>query len=140
MNEGITPAISPLSQGLAIMLGGAFGALGRYSLVSLANHTLGKDFPYGTLLVNSIGSLLLGLLSVWLFEKVVQINEFWRLLLIVGFLGAFTTFSTFSLETFNLFMQGHTFRAFFNIIVNVCLCLAAVWLGIQTAQLIKSGY
>lgn len=127
MNENIL-------HGLAVMLGGALGALGRYSLVMLMQHFFGKAFPYGTLLVNSMGALLIGLLSVLFLEKVTQVSEFWRLLFIVGFLGAFTTFSSFSLETLNLFLQGHTFRAFFNIMANVCLCLVAVWLGMQIAK------
>lgn len=127
-------------QALAVMLGGALGALGRYSMVMLMQHFFGKAFPYGTLLVNSIGALLIGLLSVWFLEKATQISEFWRLLFIVGFLGAFTTFSSFSLETLNLFLQGHTFRAFFNIMANVCLCLVAVWLGMQMAKGLTKGF
>lgn len=116
-----------------IMVGGALGALLRYLASSGVYAVMGKAFPYGTLLVNVLGSFLMGLLSVYLLQKMEQ-GSFWHLTLLVGFLGAFTTFSTFSMDSLNLFIQGHTFRAFLNIISNVCLCLLAAWLGIQLAK------
>lgn len=116
-----------------IMMGGALGALLRYLASSGVYAVMGKAFPYGTLLVNVLGSFLMGLLSVYLLQKMEQ-GSFWHLTLLVGFLGAFTTFSTFSMDSLNLFIQGHTFRAFLNIISNVCLCLLAAWLGIQLAK------
>jgi len=116
-----------------IMVGGALGALLRYLASSGVYAVMGKAFPYGTLLVNVLGSFLMGLLSIWLLQKMEQ-GSFWHMTLLVGFLGAFTTFSTFSMDSLNLFIQGHTFRAFLNIISNVCLCLLAAWLGIQLAR------
>lgn len=114
---------------LYIALGGAIGAVLRYS-VSRGVHALaGSGFPYGTLTVNVLGSLLMGFLYILLIERVSN-NLPLRATLIIGFLGAFTTFSTFSIETFNLLENGEAFKAFTNILVSVLLCLLAAWLGV----------
>lgn len=97
-------------------------SLGVYSL-------LGRGFPYGTLFVNVSGSLLMGLLSIMMIERF-NIGPEWRAGILVGLLGSFTTFSTFSIETLNLLEQGDMLRAFSNIVLSVIVCLAAVWLGI----------
>jgi len=88
----------------------------------------GKDFPYGTLVVNVAGSLLMGLLYIVLIERIVESAE-WRSFLLIGLLGAFTTFSTFSIETLNLFEEGELIRALLNIVLSVVLCIGAAWLG-----------
>ena len=99
-----------------------YGAsLGVYSL-------LGRGFPYGTLFVNVSGSLLMGLLSIVMLERF-NVGPEWRAAILVGLLGSFTTFSTFSLETLNLLEQGDVMRAMVNIALSVIVCLAAVWLG-----------
>ncbi|BCX89406.1 fluoride exporter [Methylomarinovum tepidoasis] len=118
-------------QAVAIMMGGAAGALLRFLVSSGIYQWLGRDFPYGTLAVNVIGSFLIGLLSEGLLaEPVGRLAALYRPALLVGFLGAFTTFSTFSLETLNLIEQGQFWRALVNAVASVLLCLSAVALGV----------
>ncbi len=105
--------------------GGSLGSVLRYWLSTNVQLWLGKDFPYGTLSVNLIGSLLIGLLYT-----VLQQRLEWRLLLIVGLLGGFTTFSAFSLDTMHLIEGGQPGKAALNIFLSVSLCLAGCWLGI----------
>lgn len=116
------------SQALVIMLGGSLGALARYLLSSIVTEKLGAGFPYGTLSVNVLGSFLMGLLAIILVEKM-ELEPLLRLGVFVGFLGAFTTFSTFSIETMNLFQQGLHIRALGNMIFSVMLSVLSVWLG-----------
>ena len=112
-----------------IALGGAFGAMLRYG-ASLGVYAIaGRSFPYGTLFVNVSGSLLMGVLSVLMLERMAIAPE-WRAAILVGVLGSFTTFSTFSIETLNLLEQGDVMRAVANIAFSVLLCLAAVWFGV----------
>lgn len=112
-----------------IAAGGAAGALLRYWLSGGVYALLGKDFPYGTLSVNMIGSLLMGLAYVFLFERMAVSSEM-RAALVIGLLGAFTTFSTFSIETLNLIEAGEQLKAGMNVILSVLLCLAGCWLGL----------
>jgi len=111
------------------MLGGAVGSLLRYLLSNGVYAWLGRGFPYGTLSVNVIGSFLMGVLTILLIEKG-DVSEAVKLTLLVGFLGAFTTFSTFSIDTLNLINQGQLLRAFLNMFFNVGICVFAVWIGI----------
>ena len=104
-----------------------YGAsLGVYGL-------LGRGFPYGTLFVNVTGSLLMGVLSIVMLERF-NVGPEWRAAILVGLLGSFTTFSTFSLETLNLLEQGDIMRAMLNIVLSVLVCLAAVWLGVSIGR------
>jgi CrcB protein len=114
---------------LAIAVGGALGAVMRYLASTSVYRMLGTDFPYGTLMVNVVGSLLMGFISILLLERL-MLAEYWRAIIIIGFLGAFTTFSTFSMETFNLIQSGDMTKAFINIFFSVLLCLGATWLGV----------
>ena len=112
-----------------IAIGGAFGAVLRYGASLSVYSLLGRGFPYGTLFVNVSGSLLMGLLSVIMLERF-NIDPEWRAAVLVGVLGSFTTFSTFSIETLNLLEQGDVMRATANIVLSVLVCLAAVWFGV----------
>lgn len=112
-----------------IALGGALGAMLRYG-VSLGMHALlGRGFPYGTLTVNVLGSLAMGTLYVLLLERATYAPEY-RALLLIGLLGAFTTFSSYSIESLELIEAGRFPAALLNTLANVSLCLAACWLGL----------
>lgn len=117
----------------AIAVGGAAGALLRFAMSNGVYKILGRDFPYGTLAVNVLGSLLIGILFILLIEKLAVAAE-WRAGLIVGLLGAFTTFSTFSLETFTLLEDGAFVKAGLYVLLSVVLCLLATWLGISLGR------
>lgn len=118
---------------LAIAGAGAVGALFRFGLSNGVHRLVGRDFPYGTLLVNVIGSFLIGYFFVIFLERSIA-AEAWRLAVLVGLLGSFTTFSTFSLETMNLISDGAYLRAALNVLLSVFLCLAATWVGITLAR------
>lgn len=118
-----------LPQILVIMLGGSLGALMRFVVSSSVTAKLGSNFPYGTLTVNVIGSFVMGFLAMFLVERM-GLDPLLRLGIFVGFLGAFTTFSTFSMETLNLFEQGENLRALVNMFISVVLSVLAVWLGV----------
>ena len=109
--------------------GGALGAVLRFAMSSSIYRILGRDFPYGTLTVNILGSFLMGIFFVYIVERGVLAAE-WRNVIIFGFLGAFTTFSTFSMETISLLEAGELSRAGLNVFLSVALCLGATWLGL----------
>ena len=94
---------------------------------------LGRGFPYGILFVNVAGSLAMGAVYVVFFERFDVAPE-WRAAVAVGFLGAFTTFSTFSIDTLVLIQQGEHARAGMNVVLSVVLCLAGCWLGMIAAR------
>ena len=119
-------------QFLLVGLGGFVGAISRYGVARmLVNHSAG--FPLATLSVNVIGSLLAGFFSTWIFQRTTLEGEL-RLAVQVGFLGAFTTFSTFSLETVSLLEQGHVAKASVSVMLNLFLCLTATALGVLLAR------
>ena len=122
-----------MNQILAIALGGALGSVLRFLASTWAHNRLGDDFPYGTLLVNMVGSLLMGLLYTLLAERS-ALDPIWRAGLLVGVLGGFTTFSAFSMDTVNLIAGGEFPKALVNIALNVGLCLTATWVGIVGAR------
>jgi len=113
---------------LAIALGGSIGAMLRYSIANGTHLLLGRTFPFGTLMVNVIGCLGMGILYVLFMDRLTLSAE-WRAALQVGLLGALTTFSTFSLETLMLVENGEAQKAILNVFLSVVLSLAATWLG-----------
>jgi crcB protein len=119
-----------MTQLLAIAAGGSIGAVMRFIVSTGIYSWLGRGFPYGTIVVNVLGSLLMGLLYE-LFLQRLSVSSEVRAILLVGFLGAFTTFSTFSLETVNLIEQGDLLKAMANVFASVILCVLAAWIGLQ---------
>lgn len=121
---------------LWIGLGGALGAMARFSFASAVFKWAGKDYPYGTLSVNLIGSFAIGSAYIWLEEHGYG-GDAHRHLIMVGFLGAFTTFSTFSLESLTLLQQGRTLAFLTYIALSLVGCMLATALGmILTKQLV----
>ncbi|MDX9765799.1 MAG: fluoride efflux transporter CrcB [Ectothiorhodospiraceae bacterium] len=120
-------------QWLAIAAGGAVGSALRFWMSSGVYALTGRGFPWGTLAVNVLGSLLIGFLSVLLIERL-NLDPVWRAAVLIGLLGGFTTFSTFSLETLNLIEQGALLRAAVNAVSSVLLCLVAAWVGLILAR------
>jgi len=124
-----------LSELFAIAAGGALGSVMRFSVSNAVYVWLGRGFPYGTLSVNLIGSFLIGIAFILLTERLTLGSEL-RAFILIGFLGAFTTFSTFSLETLALLQQGLLIKALLNILLSVALCLIATWGGMVLARLL----
>lgn len=119
---------------LAVAIGGAIGACLRYGVNELIVNVLGKSFPFGTLLVNILGSFVLGWLYALFSSGVLAVSP-WRALVAIGLIGAFTTFSTFSLDTVLLFEQGDWLKAIANVLLNVLLCLTLAWLGLKLGSM-----
>lgn len=115
----------------AVAIGGALGSIARYALSTWIFDVSSHKFPYATLAVNVLGSFVMGILFVIIVEKAVLPNEM-RSLLMIGFLGAFTTFSTFSLDALGLWQNGHIFMSLVYMLATVILCLiaisSAIWL------------
>jgi CrcB protein len=122
-----------VAQLIAIAGGGALGALLRFWVATGVYAWLGRAFPHGTLVVNVSGCLLMGLLSELFLQRLPAAAEY-RAALLIGFLGAYTTFSTFAIETLNLFEQGSHWKAWLNILLSVLLCLVAVWVGVAAGR------
>ncbi|HIF9335609.1 TPA: fluoride efflux transporter CrcB, partial [Photobacterium damselae] len=113
-----------------IALGGAFGACSRYLVSELCVVLFGRGFPYGTLTVNIVGSLIMGLLMSALNQGMIEAAP-WRPIIGLGFLGALTTFSTFSMDNVVMIQQGEFVKAGLNIILNVVLSITACYVGYQ---------
>ena len=118
-----------MRQLFAIALGGSLGAVARFLVATGIYTWLGRAFPHGTLFVNVSGSFLMGFLTELMVQRFSQAAEY-RAAILVGFLGAYTTFSTFALETLYLFEEGDLGKAGLNILLSAVLCLAAVWMGL----------
>ena len=118
---------------LTIAAGGALGAVLRYVVSGLAHRLFGPTFPWGTLAVNVLGSFVLGLL--WALSERAPLSPRTAAFLFVGVLGAFTTFSTYSLESFHLLRDGEVGLGVLNIVGSNVLGLFVVWLGFVCARL-----
>lgn len=118
-----------MKQVFAVAVGGALGSVLRFWISAWVSGMLGRGFPYGTLVVNISGSLLMGFLYVLLIDRL-NVSMEWRAALLIGLLGGFTTFSSFSIETLNLFEMGESVKALMNIILSVGVCITATWLGV----------
>ena len=125
----MTNAINQYTLYAFIAIGGACGASLRFYISQLVLNWLGKGFPFATLMVNITGSFVMGVLFQLIDQEILDINIH-RTLIGIGFLGAFTTFSTFSLDTLLLLQQGDVLKAGLNILLNVVLCIAAAGLGL----------
>ncbi|OGT44664.1 MAG: camphor resistance protein CrcB [Gammaproteobacteria bacterium RIFCSPHIGHO2_12_FULL_38_11] len=113
-----------------IFIGAGSGGVFRFWVSNIAYWLLGRQFPYGTLIVNVSGCFLMGLLFVLLLERFDGVGPQLRSLLLIGFLGGYTTFSSFSIETLNLFESGASLSGVLNILLSVILCIAATWFGV----------
>lgn len=120
---------------LAISLGAIVGANLRYIVSQFAARVLGPVFPYGTLLINATGSFIVGWFVIWSSERAL-VDPHWRLLVVVGFCGGFTTFSSYAFETMAYFEQGQWFLMASNILSNNLLCLAAALAGMALARVL----
>ncbi len=117
---------------LFVAIGGAFGAVSRFLLSTWVHQLWEGKLPLGTLAVNMLGSFAIGVVYVMIERQVVHPD--WRGVLMVGFLGAFTTFSTFSLETIGLFEAGHTIQAALYMVFSAVLCVVMAGLSIQLTR------
>ena len=118
---------------LAIAVGGSLGAVSRYWMVSSTHQWLGNGFPYGTLAVNLLGSLVMGFLWALLLYRF-EVSEELRHGLLVGFLGSFTTFSAFALDVLHLGGGGEIWKAALYITLSVLLCVLGAWTGLLAAR------
>lgn len=118
-----------LQNALLIFLGCGIGGVLRYWISNLSYLFLGRNFPYGTLIVNVSGSFLMGLFFILIMERFNSATIL-RSLLLIGFLGGYTTFSSFSIETLNMFESGDYVGGLINIFLSTLLCLLGTWIGI----------
>jgi len=119
---------------LLVALGGAVGSIARYLMASRIQLATGWQFPLGTVLVNILGCFLIGILYVLLVARPDPKHEL-RALLITGVMGGFTTFSSFSLETVTMAMNGNYTGASLNVVISVAACLVGTVLGIALARI-----
>jgi len=118
---------------LVISIGAIVGANARWVISRFAAKILSPIFPYGTLVINVNGSIIVGFFMIWATERVL-IDPRWRLLIVVGFCGAFTTFSSFAFETMAYFEQGQWLLLLTNVVSNNLLCLGAALAGMALAR------
>ena len=119
----------------AVAIGGALGSLARYALSAYIFDVSSHKFPYATLAINVLGSFAMGILFVLIVEKAAMPSEM-RSLLMIGFLGAFTTFSAFSLDALGLWQNGHVFMSLVYMLATVILCLIAISSAIWLTRLL----
>lgn len=121
-----------------IFIGAGFGGILRYWVSNSIYWAMGLTFPYGTLVVNATGCFLMGALYVLIIEKVTSLEHPLRALLLVGLLGGYTTFSSFSVETLILLERGAWFSALMNVTFSILLCISLTWAGIAGMRTFQS--
>jgi CrcB protein len=131
-----TAGVETLTKYLVVAVGGAFGAVLRYYLGGTLLARAGAPFPTATFVINVTGSFILGFFLTLATERL-HISPHWRLAVAVGFVGAYTTFSTFEYETARLVEDGYLIRALLNVVLSVVIGFAAVWLGIIAARKVE---
>jgi len=117
-------------------LGGAIGSVGRVMMTNLITRWMGDEFPFGTIVVNITGAILMGLLAGYSASDPGKLifSPAARTFLMIGVLGGYTTFSSFSLQTFLLLEQGNLSGALLNVLLSVVLCVAGIWIGFVTIR------
>jgi fluoride exporter len=120
---------------IIVSLGAIVGANLRYILSRYAAKVLGPVFPYGTLMINIFGSFIVGWFMIWTTERVL-VDPRWRLLIVVGFCGGFTTFSSYAFESMAYFEQGQWLLMTSNVVANNVLCLLAAVAGMALARVL----
>lgn len=123
-----------LTNAMLVFLGGGLGAVSRYMVTTFMGNHIPGDFPFGTFTANILGSFLMGFIMFYFTNKSLPVPEHFRLLLLVGFMGGFTTFSSFSMETFSMFQAQQILSPLLNVVGNVCLGLIAVLMGMYMAN------
>ncbi len=121
-------------QWLAVALGGALGAMGRYGVNAVVFSVVGGRFPLGTLCVNVLGSVAMGIFYVLIVERAL-LPDPWREFVLVGLLGAFTTFSAFSLDSLALWQNGHIALALTYVILSLVLCIGGALAAILITRM-----
>jgi len=126
---------------LWIAIGGALGSVARYWCSGVVAHHFGETFPWGTVLVNVLGSLLIGFFGTLTATDGRWLVPYWfrQQLFMLGLCGGYTTFSSFSLQTLNLAQDGEWLYATANVVLSVVTCLAAVWLGHLLAAVLNAS-
>jgi CrcB protein len=119
-------------------MGGAIGSIGRVLMSNFVTRFAGEEFPFGTIAVNVTGAILMGVLAGYGESEPGKLlfSQSARTFLMIGLLGGYTTFSSFSLQTFLLIEQGNITGAFLNILLSVLLCLAGIWVGFMAIRAI----
>jgi CrcB protein len=120
---------------LMVAMGGALGSVLRFWVGGYVSNKLGTRFPYGTFLINVTASFLIGFILTLLAERT-HWDPNWRYLIPVGFIGGYSTFSTFEYESFRVFQDGELLIGGLNLVLSVVLGFLAVWLGVITGRTI----
>jgi fluoride exporter len=130
---GIVARGQALMKYVMIALGGAVGAIARFALGAYVGQRMGARFPYGTFIINMSGSFLIGLIMTVLTERM-QMSPNWRYLIPIGFIGAYTTFSTFEYETLRSLQEGQFTAGILNVVLSVTVGFLMVWLGVLAGR------